>query len=121
MATMGGVILGGSGLLLWIGRRFIIQGTAVPFLASLFGFLFLALSHNISLFLFTPLFFIYLALVALIPTITFLVLGVGQRLAKGGLDRVEPGPELSLGYPPDLDCHALVWPVSRRGCSRASA
>ncbi len=51
-------------LLLWSGRRFMRQGSAVPFLISVFGLLFLALSHNISLLLFTPILFIYLTLVA---------------------------------------------------------
>ncbi|MFZ0547375.1 MAG: 6-pyruvoyl-tetrahydropterin synthase-related protein, partial [Candidatus Promineifilaceae bacterium] len=50
-------------LLLWAGRRFVLRGSAVPFLISVFGLLFLALSHNISLLLFTPVLFIYLALV----------------------------------------------------------
>jgi hypothetical protein len=50
-------------LLLWAGRRFVLQGSAVPFLISVFGLLFLALSHNISLLLFTPILFIYLALI----------------------------------------------------------
>jgi uncharacterized membrane protein len=50
-------------LLLWAGRRFVLGGSAVPFLISVFGLLFLALSHNISLLLFTPILFIYLALI----------------------------------------------------------
>ena len=40
------------------------EASAVPFLISVFGLLFLALSHNISLLLFTPILFIYLTLVA---------------------------------------------------------
>jgi hypothetical protein len=46
--------------LLWMGRRWIIQGSVKTFLLSLFGLAFLSLSHNISLLIFTPLFLLYL-------------------------------------------------------------
>ncbi len=46
--------------LLWMGRRWIIQGSVKTFLLSVFGLAFLSLSHNISLLIFTPLFFLYL-------------------------------------------------------------
>ncbi len=47
-------------LLGWAGRRFIIQGTPGPFLLSTLGLALLALSHNISTFLFVPFLFLYL-------------------------------------------------------------
>ncbi|MDX1686953.1 MAG: glycosyltransferase family 39 protein [Candidatus Promineifilaceae bacterium] len=47
-------------LLLWAGRRFLVRGTAKWFLITLLGVAALALSHNISLFLFAPAFGVYL-------------------------------------------------------------
>ncbi|NCF64567.1 MAG: hypothetical protein GWP61_01245 [Chloroflexi bacterium] len=47
-------------LLLWIGRRWIIQGSLVTFLLSVFSLAFLSLSHNISLLIFTPVLMLYL-------------------------------------------------------------
>lgn len=47
-------------LLLWSGRRWLVAGTAVSFIISTFGLALLALSHNISTFIFTPTLFIYL-------------------------------------------------------------
>jgi hypothetical protein len=47
-------------LLLWAGRRWIIQGSLAAFLLSVFGLAFLSLSHNISILIFAPLFFLYL-------------------------------------------------------------
>ena len=49
--------------LLWMGRRWIIQGSVKTFLLSVFALAFLSLSHNISTLIFTPLFFVYLLLV----------------------------------------------------------
>ncbi len=47
-------------LLLWISRRWIIRGSAVSFLISVFSLAFLSLSHNISTLIFTPVLFLYL-------------------------------------------------------------
>ncbi len=47
-------------LLLWAGRRWIIQGTLAAFLSSAFGLAFLSLSHNISILIFAPICFLYL-------------------------------------------------------------
>ena len=47
-------------LICWAGRRFIIQGSTVPFLIATFGLTLLALSHNISIFLFAPFLLVYL-------------------------------------------------------------
>ncbi|MDX1414356.1 MAG: 6-pyruvoyl-tetrahydropterin synthase-related protein [Candidatus Promineifilaceae bacterium] len=49
-------------LLLWIGRRWMIHGSAASFLTAVFSLSFLSLSHNISILIFVPLFFIYLLL-----------------------------------------------------------
>lgn len=46
----------------WIGRRFIISGSASTFLASTAGIALLALSHNISTLLFMPFLAVYLLL-----------------------------------------------------------
>lgn len=46
--------------LLWAGRRFLVQGGARWFLAATLGLALLALSHNISLFLFAPTLGLYL-------------------------------------------------------------
>ncbi len=56
-------------LLLWSGRRWLLQPTAVSFLISTFGLAFLSLSHNISTFIFAPTLLVYL-----------LALGWQQRL-----------------------------------------
>lgn len=56
--------------LLWAGRRWLLDGTAWWFLTAVFGLAFFALSHNISLLLFTPVLGLYLLLV-----------GASQRLA----------------------------------------
>jgi hypothetical protein len=47
-------------LICWAGRRFIIRGSTVPFLIATFGLTLLALSHNISIFLFAPFLLVYL-------------------------------------------------------------
>ena len=46
--------------LLWMGRRWMAQGSVKTFLLSVFGLAFLSLSHNISILIFSPLFLIYL-------------------------------------------------------------
>ncbi|HEX6384413.1 MAG TPA: 6-pyruvoyl-tetrahydropterin synthase-related protein, partial [Anaerolineae bacterium] len=46
--------------LLWIGRRWLLGGSAANFLAGIFGLALLGLSHNISLLLFTPVLLLYL-------------------------------------------------------------
>lgn len=51
-------------LLLWSGRRWLVQGTAVSFLVSAFTLALLSLSHNISVFIFTPTLLVYLAALA---------------------------------------------------------
>lgn len=53
-------------LLLWLGRRWLLGGTAVPFIFSVLGLATLALSHNISLLLFTPTLGLYLLAVGFI-------------------------------------------------------
>ncbi len=50
-------------LLLWLGRRWLLTGTARYFLLAVFSLAFLSLSHNISLLLFTPTLGVYLLLV----------------------------------------------------------
>ncbi len=47
-------------LLLWLGRRWLLEGTAVSFILSVLSLALLALSHNISLLLFTPTLLLYL-------------------------------------------------------------
>lgn len=51
-------------LLLWSGRRWLVQGTAVSFLISAFTLALLSLSHNISVFIFAPTLLVYLAALA---------------------------------------------------------
>ena len=64
--------------LLWIGRRWMMRGTAVPFLLTTLGLAFLSLSHNISTLIFVPTLCVYL-----------LVVGWLQRLSwRTGLGRV---------------------------------
>jgi len=46
----------------WIGRRFMISGTAATFLVSVGGIALLALSHNISILIFAPFLILYLFL-----------------------------------------------------------
>jgi hypothetical protein len=50
--------------LLWVGRRYLLTGRARWFLAAIGGLVALALSHNISLLLFTPTLFAYLLALA---------------------------------------------------------
>jgi uncharacterized membrane protein len=57
--------------LLWMGRRWIIQGSVKTFLLSVFGLAFLSLSHNISLLIFTPLFFLYLVAIGWLHRLTW--------------------------------------------------
>jgi hypothetical protein len=75
-------------LLCWAGRRFVMQGSRLPFLLSTFGLALLALSHNISLLLFTPFLLVYLAAVAFIHHLSWrtallrllLIFGLGLGL-----------------------------------------
>jgi hypothetical protein len=50
-------------LLCWTGRRFMIGRNALPFAGTVLAYVLLALSHNISLLLFTPFLLLYLAFV----------------------------------------------------------
>lgn len=50
-------------LLCWTGRRFMIGRRPLPFAISVLAYVLLALSHNISLLLFTPFLLLYLAFV----------------------------------------------------------
>ncbi len=52
--------------LLWMGRRWMIKGTAVPFLLSCLGLALLSLSHNISTLIFVPTLLVYLTAVSLL-------------------------------------------------------
>lgn len=56
-------------LLLWMGRRWLLTGTAVTFLTTALGLAFLSLSHNISTLIFVPTLLVYL-----------LVLGWSKRI-----------------------------------------
>ncbi len=69
--------------LLWIGRRWIIQGSAKAFLLSVFGLAFLSLSHNISILLFTPLFFLYLVAIGWLQNMSWRPLLVRLLLLFG--------------------------------------
>ena len=51
-------------LLLWAGRRWLLQGEAKWFGTAVFGLILLAFSHNISLLIFTPTLFVYLLALA---------------------------------------------------------
>ncbi|MEJ2750465.1 MAG: hypothetical protein P8183_21540, partial [Anaerolineae bacterium] len=53
-------------LLLLLGRRWVLEGTAVSFIFSVLGLAALALSHNISLLLFTPALGLYLLVIGFI-------------------------------------------------------
>ncbi len=70
-------------LLLWIGRRWIIQGSAPTFLASVFSLAFLSLSHNISTFIFTPVLFIYLLVIAWLKKLGWQTLTIRLLLLFG--------------------------------------
>ncbi|MCA9951824.1 MAG: hypothetical protein KDE48_19370 [Anaerolineales bacterium] len=50
--------------LLWMGRRWLLRGTAVAFLLTTFGLALLSLSHNISTLIFIPTLLVYLLVVA---------------------------------------------------------
>jgi len=76
-------------LLGWAGRRFIIRGTPGSFLLSTLGLALLALSHNISTFLFVPFLFLYLLAVGWWQRLTWhklafrlvLIFGLGLALS----------------------------------------
>lgn len=81
-------------LLLWIGRRWMTQGSVAAFLVSVFSLAFLSLSHNISIFLFTPVLILYLLAVGwlkklawnkvLMRLLLFIVLGLGMTFFYTG-------------------------------------
>ena len=70
--------------LLWAGRRFLVRGTPKWFLAATLGLAALALSHNISLFLFAPAFGLYLLAVGWLHRIQLCPL-LGRLLLLFGL------------------------------------
>jgi hypothetical protein len=70
-------------LLGWAGRRFIIRGTPGFFLLSTLGLALLALSHNISTFLFVPFLFLYLLAVGWWQRVTWQKLAVRLLLVFG--------------------------------------
>jgi hypothetical protein len=65
--------------LLWMGRRWIIDGTAVPFLLATIGLVLLSLSHNISILIFTPALLVYLLAVGLLHELSWTSL-IGRLL-----------------------------------------
>ena len=70
-------------LLLWMGRRWIIHGSVRTFLLSVFALAFLSLSHNISILIFTPLFFLYLIAVGWLHKLSWRPLTVRLLLLFG--------------------------------------
>lgn len=90
-------------LLLWSGRRWVLNGRSVPFLIGVLSLAFLSLSHNISLLIFTPTLLVYLLAIGwarqirwpLLSLRLLLLLGLGLGMTSfytGGalleLDRV---------------------------------
>ncbi|RMG90021.1 MAG: hypothetical protein D6706_20335 [Chloroflexi bacterium] len=71
-------------LLLWAGRRWVINGRFSPFLISSLGLIFLSLTHNISLLLFTPTLLLYLLLIGWIHHTAWRTL-LGRLLLLFGL------------------------------------
>jgi hypothetical protein len=69
--------------LLWIGRRWILQGSMKSFLLSVFGLALLSLSHNISILIFAPFFFLYLLGVGWVRGISWRLLTVRVLLLFG--------------------------------------
>lgn len=65
-------------LLLWSGRRWLLSGTVKTFSLSVLGLVFLSLSHNISLLLFTPTLLLYLLVIGWLHRLDWRV--AGQRL-----------------------------------------
>ncbi|MFN2137875.1 MAG: hypothetical protein ACK2UK_18110 [Candidatus Promineifilaceae bacterium] len=73
--------------LLWAGRRWIIRGTAVPFVLAVAGLALLSISHNISTLIFVPALLVYLIGIGLVARLSwpelatrlalFFVLGLG--------------------------------------------
>lgn len=57
--------------LLWMGRRWMIKGTAVPFLLSVLGLALLSLSHNISTLIFALTLLVYLLAIGLINQLSW--------------------------------------------------
>ncbi len=69
--------------LLWVGRRWLLQGSVKTFLPSVFGLAFLSLSHNISIFIFTPLLLLYLVSIGWLHKIAWRPLMVKLLLLFG--------------------------------------
>ena len=69
--------------LLWIGRRWMIKGTAVSFILSVLGLALLSLSHNISTLIFAPTLLVYLVAVGLIKQVSWKALLVRLALLFG--------------------------------------
>ena len=57
--------------LLWMGRRWMLKGTAVSFLLSVLGLALLSLSHNISTLIFTITLLVYLLAIGLIERLSW--------------------------------------------------
>jgi hypothetical protein len=57
--------------LLWMGRRWMLKGTAVPFLLSILGLALLSLSHNISTLIFAITLLVYLLAIGLIQHLSW--------------------------------------------------
>ncbi len=57
--------------LLWMGRRWIINGSPVPFLLGALGLALLSLSHNISILIFVPTLLVYLTAIGLINQLSW--------------------------------------------------
>jgi hypothetical protein len=57
--------------LLWMGRRWILKGTVVPFLLSILGLALLSLSHNISTLIFSVTLLVYLLAISLIERLSW--------------------------------------------------
>lgn len=81
-------------LLLWLGRRWMVNGRPTPFLLGTLSLAFFSLSHNISLLLFTPFLLLYLLLlgwhhqlawrVTAVRLILFVGLGLGMTIFYAG-------------------------------------
>ncbi|MEM7332771.1 MAG: glycosyltransferase family 39 protein [Chloroflexota bacterium] len=81
-------------LLMWIGRRWVLNGRYQAFLVGVFSLAFFSLSHNISLLLFTPFMLLYLVIVGwnqrldwqtlAFRVLALFVLGLGMTLFYSG-------------------------------------
>ena len=69
--------------LLWMGRRWMIKGTAVPLLLAVLGLALLSFSHNISTLMFTPTLLVYLVAVGLLNRLNWKTLLVRLTLLFG--------------------------------------